>query len=371
MKRILSIILAVSLIFGTVGILSASADAQECPVVMIEGCTLESGNGTQSVKVPVTMAGVEDVAGAQLKLIYSEGLQLQSVENGPALDVPDITFTPGGDLSANPFVLLWDGLYGTSDGNGIVATLTFAVPVDRAKAFEVSVEVETLYHGDDALTEYPEAQVVAGVIEVIGDEPEDPVVTERPIPTKPSGGDTESVTEVPAEDPTEVPQNALPFTDVSTTDYYYDAVKWAVESEVTVGVSDTAFAPKDTCTRGQVLTFLWRAAGEPEPQNADNPFEDVSSSDYYYKPILWAVEKGITKGTSDTEFSPQLTCSSAHIITFIYRVWNPGKDGWYEEAKEWAEKSALLLQTGLTVTPDELCPRGATVQFIYRTYAVK
>ncbi|MBR4132808.1 MAG: S-layer homology domain-containing protein, partial [Oscillospiraceae bacterium] len=111
-----------------------------------------------------------------------------------------------------------------------------------------------------------------------------------------------------------------PFEDVAADQYYYKAVLWAVEKGITQGTSPTTFRPDNTCTRGQIVTFLWRYSGQPEPEKADNPFADVPAGEYYYKPVLWAVEKGITKGTSETKFSPDSTCTRAQIVTFLYRA---------------------------------------------------
>ena len=160
----------------------------------------------------------------------------------------------------------------------------------------------------------------------------------------------------------------LPFTDVNEGDFFIYAVSWAYNNNVTKGTSDTTFGPWDSCTRGQVVTFLWRAAGEPEPSSRNNPFNDVFTTDYYYKPILWAVEQGITAGTSEYTFSPDDTCSSAHIITFLYRAKGIGSDGWYEEAKGWAEGEGILNGTGIKVSPDENCPRAAVATFLYLIY---
>ena len=160
----------------------------------------------------------------------------------------------------------------------------------------------------------------------------------------------------------------LPFLDVKDTDYFANAVTWAYNNNVTTGTSETTFGSFDNCTRGQVVTFLWRAAGNPEPTSANNPFADVNSSDYFYKPILWAVEKGITAGTSADTFSPNATCSSAHIITFLYRAAGIGENGWYEDAKNWASEAGLLNGTNISVAPDENCPRGAVVTFLERMY---
>lgn len=110
-----------------------------------------------------------------------------------------------------------------------------------------------------------------------------------------------------------------PFTDVPETEYYYDAVLWAVEKGITLGISATEFAPESPCTRAQVATFLWRYAGNPAPASAENPFQDVSSGEYYYTPVLWAVENGITAGTASGTFSPNAPCTRAQIVTFLYR----------------------------------------------------
>ena len=113
-----------------------------------------------------------------------------------------------------------------------------------------------------------------------------------------------------------------PFTDVAPSKYYYKAVLWAVENGITAGTSKTKFSPKQGCTRAEVVTFLWRANHKPEPTTTNNPFTDVAPSKYYYKAVLWAVENGITAGTSKTKFSPNDTCTRAQIVTFLYRALN-------------------------------------------------
>ena len=159
-----------------------------------------------------------------------------------------------------------------------------------------------------------------------------------------------------------------PFADVKEEDYFYDAVIWAyyAEPQVTNGMDNTHFGPDYTVTRGQAVTFLWRAMGCPEPTLTENPFEDVWAKDYYYKPILWALEKGITKGTDDTHFSPYQTCSTAHILTFLYRSMGAGADGWYLEARAWAVGAGLLQDLDVEVAPGVDCPRGDVVLFLYR-----
>jgi len=160
------------------------------------------------------------------------------------------------------------------------------------------------------------------------------------------------------------------FADVPRSAYYMPAVYWAKGEGVTTGRTETTFDPNATCTRGEVATFLWRAMGQPEPKTKENPFTDISESDYYYKPILWAVEQGITNGISDTTFSPNQTCSNAHIITFLWRAMkSPGKTGmdpWYADAENWAKGQALLEQTAAAANISGNCLRGDVVTFLYR-----
>ena len=139
------------------------------------------------------------------------------------------------------------------------------------------------------------------------------------------------------------------------------------------------FAPNGTCTRAQVVSFLWRAAGKPEPSSAKNPFTDVSSGDYYYKAVLWAAEKGIVYGTSATKFSPNASCTRAQVVCFLYRYQgNPGhgtkipfqdvqRGSYYCDAVIWAEENGVVYGTDVNhFSPDKTCTRGQVVCFLYR-----
>lgn len=165
-----------------------------------------------------------------------------------------------------------------------------------------------------------------------------------------------------------IPVSDLPFTDMKSRDYYAEAVAWAYENGITAGTSDTTFSPDMTCTRAQVVTFLWRVAGCPEPVSTKNPFADVNASDWYYKAVLWAVEQKITQGTSAGTFTPTRECSTAEILTFLYRSVGAGDNGYYQEAAAWAESYNLVKVTGLAVNPTTLCPRKAIVSFLYGIY---
>ena len=174
------------------------------------------------------------------------------------------------------------------------------------------------------------------------------------------------------------PQTGV-FVDVATGSYYEDAVDWAVESGITTGVSANRFDPNGVCTRAQAVTFLWRAAGSPKPETRTMPFTDVPAGSYYYDAVLWAVENGITKGTSDTTFSPNMTCSRAQIVTFLWRsekspaagTANPFADvkstAYYADAVLWAVREDITKgTTSTTFSPDADCTRAQIVTFLWR-----
>ena len=172
-----------------------------------------------------------------------------------------------------------------------------------------------------------------------------------------------------------------PFTDV-TAGVYHDAIMWAYKSKITTGVTDTTFVPNGSCTRAQIVTFLYRAAGSPEvAENVTNPFTDVSKDSVYYNAILWAVEKKITTGVTDTTFEPNSPCTRAQIVTFLYReagspelakdAANPFSDvsdsSVYYNAILWAvEKKITTGVTGTTFVPNDTCTRAQAVTFLFR-----
>ena len=169
------------------------------------------------------------------------------------------------------------------------------------------------------------------------------------------------------------------FDDVADDAFYKTAVDWAVENGVTSGISDTLFAPAKTCTRAQVVTFLWRAAGSPEPTKTENPFTDVKSDAYYYKAVLWALEKGITSGTSATTFASENVVSRAQVVTFQWRMADSAKaagtnnftdvpaDSYYKDAVQWAAEKGITSGTSATTfAPNAGCTRGQIVTFLYR-----
>ena len=173
-----------------------------------------------------------------------------------------------------------------------------------------------------------------------------------------------------------------PFSDVSTSAYYYDAVEWAQEKGITGGIGNGLFGPNQPCTRAQIVTFLWRAAGSPEPKSMSS-FSDVSADSYYAKAVAWAVENGITTGTGDGKFSPDATCTRAQSVTFLFRA--IGKlvdskaefsdvltDSYYANAVAWAVENGVTNGIGDGLFgPDNSCTRAQIVTFLFRAYQGK
>lgn len=175
-----------------------------------------------------------------------------------------------------------------------------------------------------------------------------------------------------------VPASAADFSDVKTTDYFYPAVQWAVKNGITAGTSGTTFSPGDYCTRSQVMTFLWRSNSSPK-EEFSNPFTDVRSTDWFYNPVMWAVSKGITAGTTANTFGPYDKCTRAQVMTFLWR--NAGspntlggqvfrdvaKDSYYYSAVQWAVARGITAGTGSNLfSPDKTCTRAEVVTFLFR-----
>lgn len=171
-----------------------------------------------------------------------------------------------------------------------------------------------------------------------------------------------------------------PFNDVSRDAYYYNPVLWAVEAGITQGTGERSFSPDNNCSRAQVVTFLWRAAGEPEPMRFDNPFADVAQDAYYYTAVLWAIENGITTGMDETTFAPDAPCTRAQVAAFLWRAAGEpeaaaadtpfadvAEDAYYYHAVLWAVENGITTgTTETTFSPDAVCTRAQIVTFLYR-----
>ena len=176
-------------------------------------------------------------------------------------------------------------------------------------------------------------------------------------------------------------ENSLPFTDVPADAYFRDAVEWAVGEGITGGTSATTFSPYNVCTRAQAVTFLWRADGSPKPESSRSPFTDVKAGSYYYDAVLWAVEQGITSGTTPTTFSPDATCTRGQIVTFLYHSWGDPEvetrasfrdvpaGAYYADPVNWAADWGVTGGTSATTfSPNAFCTRAQIVTFLYRSY---
>ena len=219
------------------------------------------------------------------------------------------------------------------------------------------------------------------------------------VTVKTAGGDTVKVTDngngkytftMPAANVTVTAafsktQTTVSFADVSSDSYCAGAVKWAVENGVTNGTTATTFSPNAACTRGQIVTFLWRAAGSPAPKTTVNPFTDVAADAYYAKAVLWAVENGITNGTTAATFSPDAPCTRAQAVTFLFRgaIANgleavtlqelisgfsdaASLPGYAVSAMNWALANGIVQGNGGALMPNNTCTRGQIVTFLYR-----
>ena len=264
-----------------------------------------------------------------------------------------------------------------SGGGGGSYTPTYSVTVDKAENGSVTVSPKSASKGTTVtVTVKPDEGYELDTLTVTDKDGKAVTVTEKDGKytfTMPASKVTVKATfaEIVV-----APEN--PFVDVAESAYYYDAVLWAAENGITGGVDDTHFAPNAPCTRAQIVTFLWRAAGSPEPATA-NSFADVPADSYYAKAVAWAVEQGITTGTGDGKFSPNAPCTRAQSVTFLWRSQkSPASDSvnpfadvaagtYYNNAVLWAAENGITGGTSATTfSPDAPCTRAQIVTFLYR-----
>lgn len=266
----------------------------------------------------------------------------------------------------------------SSGGGGGAGVTTYAITVQNSKNGAVTASHKSAAKDTAVtLTVTPDKGYVLDTLNVLDSKNKAVKLTEKNGKytfTMPSGKVTVSAAFKAA-----APASENPFTDVPSGAYYEDAVVWAVKKDITSGTSATTFNPDGSCTRAQAVTFLWRAAGSPEPKSAAMPFTDVPAGSYFEKAVLWAVENGITKGTSDTTFSPDASCTRAQIVTFLWRAGGSpavsgnsafsdvAADAYYAAAVAWAEKNGVTggIGGGLFGS-DNTCTRAQIVTFLHR-----
>ena len=267
----------------------------------------------------------------------------------------------------------------TGGGTGAGAT-TYPITVKSAKNGDVTASHKSAAKGTTViLTVDPDKGYVLDSLTVLDGKDKERKLTDK--------GDGKYSFIMPADKVTveasfkeEFPDLPNPFSDLAPSDFCYDAVMWAVGRDITGGIGNYTFGPNLPCIRAQAVTFLWRAAGSPEPETRAMPFTDVPVGSYYYNAVLWAIENGITEGTSDTMFSPDATCSRAQIVTFLWRAGGSpvasgnsaftdvASDAYYAAAVIWAEKNDITggIGGGLFGSNND-CTRGQIVTFIYRS----
>ena len=301
---------------------------------------------------------------------------VEKTEKAPEITTTTIGFVGSGSGDV-------DGGKSQTAENG--KDFTFTVDEKEGYTYTVKLGDETLTKTNGQYT-IPAAKLTGTALTVTvektaktGEKPLPTPVGPKPEkPEKPSEPGTTEPTEPGTTEPT---KPAHSFDDVPAGAYYEEAVAWAAEKGITEGTSATTFAPKALCTRAQVVTFLWRAAGCPEPQNAGS-FADVTAGSYYAKAVAWAIENGITGGTGDGMFSPDAVCTRAQAVTFLYRASAaPAVDGsssfsdvdadaYYMAAVRWAEQNGITGGIGDGMfSPDAVCTRAQAVTFLYRASA--
>ena len=270
--------------------------------------------------------------------------------------------------------------YTGSTGGGGGGVTAYPITVKRAKNADVTASHKSAAKGTTiTLTVDPDKGYVLDTLTVLDGKDKDLKLTEKNGKftfTMPASKVTVAATFKAA-----APTGKNPFIDVPAGSYYEDAVIWAVDKGITAGTSATTFNPNGICTRAQAVTFLWRAAGSPAAKSSAMPFTDVKAGSYYETAVLWAVENGITKGSSETMFSPDATCTRAQIVTFLWRsqkspaagMANPfadvAADTYYIDAVLWAVKHNITVGTTFSIfSPDEECTRAQIVTFLYRAH---
>lgn len=364
--------------------------------VFIEGDEAASDIGQTALRVSGTLTLADDAVLA----VYGGGAKVSVyAQGGTALELADGAVTGNGKLIAlGGAALFGDG------GNAVSGKGTISVPdafLQGATAYGTKATAGKALAGSDVTVTSTKRSVKDGEnVEMGKDDPlyalywrtgieptpdlslyktedyQEPDPDPNPAPEPDPNPDPD-----PTPDPDPAP--SVSFKDVPESSWCYDAVQWAVEKKVTLGKTEDIFAPGEKLTRGQMVTFLWRAAGSPEPQGKTNPFTDVAAGSHYEKAILWAVEQGITNGTTATTFAPNDACTRAQTVTFLWRA--AGKpqvetetkfrdlraNAYYYDAVQWAAQNNIT--KGMSdgkFQPDTVCSRGQGVTFLYRAHEI-
>ena len=357
--------------------LAKRSENTEIPALQDYAVAVTGGTATVAAGTPITraMEGVEVTVTAQAPagkhfvkwVVKAGGVTLANETSATT------TFT----MPANDVTIEANFEKNASTGTG-TGTTTYPITVMDSKNGDVTASHKSAAKGTTVtLTVDPDKGYVLDTLTVLDGKDKEIKLTEK------NGKYTftmpDSKVTVAATFKASAPTGKNPFIDVPAGSYYEDAVIWAVEKGITSGTSTVTFDPNGNCTRAQAVTFLWRAAGSPAPKTKVMPFTDVPSGSYYYDAVLWAVEQGITKGSSETMFSPNATCTRAQIVTFLWRAngspavsgnsafTDVASDAYYAAAVTWAEKNGVTggIGNGLFGSGNN-CTRAQIVTFLYR-----
>lgn len=372
MKKIGAIILTLCLLWS-------------CPVFAGSLTNMTVGNASGKigdiVEIAVSLENMKEIAGAQFTVEYNTNkLQLVKVNDTGVLSEPVLN----DNFNSYPYVLSWgNGIVKCNNASsGKIVGLEFKILDTFTKGTEnVTIKVDEVYDMD--LNEVPFTKTsVSGQITLICSHTFGNWITEKEATYSADGLEKRICDKCKCIETRVISKKANPFVDVASGTFYYNPVLWALDNKITSGVDETHFGPDKVCTRGQVVTFLWRAAGSPEPTTTKNPFVDVSSADYYYKPVLWAVENKITSGVNSTHFGPNDSCTRGQVVTFLCRsqgnpvitiTKNPFVDvsntDYYYNPVLWAVENGITAGVNEThFGPNQSCTRGQVVTFLYRTF---
>ena len=333
--------------------------------------TLQNDSGATSTLV-TAVSGNDEPVSINGQALSTGGSATVAIPNSGTTDI----VVGIGAKTYTLTILRNSGTGGNEGGGGGSSSPSYSITVDKTKNGTITVSPRNASHGDTVtITATPDKGYELEMLKVLDRSGDALKLTEKNGKYSfkmPSGKVT-----IKASFVEEVPEQI--FKDVPANAYYYEAVKWAQEKGITGGIGNGLFGPNDPCTRAQIVTFLWRAAGSPEPETRAMPFTDIPVGSYYYDAVLWAVENDITKGTSDTTFSPNMTCTRAQIVAFLWRSENSPAAGtanpfadvkstaYYADAVLWAAKEDITKgTTNTTFSPGADCTRAQIVTFLWR-----
>lgn len=363
-----------------------SSDTQTSPKLTVATPTFtpngaSSFTGTQSVTISCTTAGAkiyyttDGTTPTASSTEYTTALSLTSTTTVKAIAVK------AGMNDSATATATFTKYSGGGGGGGGSYTPSYTVSVDKTENGTITVSPKSASKGDAVtITVTPDKGYELEDLTVLDSKGKELALTEKngKYSFKMPAGKVEVKATFIKE------AEISPFDDVSTNAYYYEAVKWAQEKGITGGIGNKLFGPNDPCTRAQIVTFLWRAAGSPAPKNTGTAFGDVKPGSFYEQAVAWAVENGITGGTGDGKFSPDATCTRAQSVTFLYRAaGSPAVSGsaefgdvatnaYYADAVAWAAKNGITggIGGGLFGSGND-CTRAQIVTFLYRNYQSK